>query len=68
MSNEAIIFTGVAIYLVMMLFIGIRASKRTGSTANFIVAGRRLPIWIGSATIIATWFGGGTMMGAAGAS
>ena len=68
MSTEAIIFTGVAIYLVMMLFIGIWASKRTGSTANFIVAGRRLPIWIGSATIIATWFGGGTMMGAAGAS
>ena len=52
----------------MMLVIGIWASKRTGSTANFIVAGRRLPIWIGSATIIATWFGGGTMMGAAGAS
>jgi SSS family transporter len=68
LSTEAIIFTGVAIYLVMMLFIGIWASKRTGSTANFIVAGRRLPIWIGSATIIATWFGGGTMMGAAGAS
>ena len=68
MSTEAIIFTGVAIYLVMMLFIGIWASKRTGSTANFIVAGRRLPIWIGSATIVATWFGGGTMMGAAGAS
>jgi len=68
LSTEAIIFTGVAVYLVMMLVIGIWASKRTGSTANFIVAGRRLPIWIGSATIIATWFGGGTMMGAAGAS
>jgi Na+/proline symporter len=52
----------------MMLVIGAWASKRTGSTANFIVAGRRLPIWIGTATIIATWFGGGTMMGAAGAS
>ena len=51
-----------------MLFICIWASKRAGSTANFIVAGRRLPIWIGSATIVATWFGGGTMMGAAGAS
>ena len=68
MSTEAIIFSGVAIYLVLMLVIGIYASKRTGSTANFIVAGRRMPLWIGSATIIATWFGGGTMMGAAGAS
>jgi len=68
LSTEAIIFSGVAIYLVMMLVIGIYASKRTGSTANFIVAGRRMPLWIGSATIIATWFGGGTMMGAAGAA
>lgn len=68
MSTESIIFTGVGIYLVMMLVIGIYASKRTGSTANFIVAGRRMPLWIGSATIVATWFGGGTMMGAAGAA
>jgi SSS family transporter len=68
LSTEAIIFTGVAIYLVMMLVIGIYASKRTGSIDNFIVAGRRMPLWIGSATIVATWFGGGTMLGAAGAS
>ena len=68
MSTEVTIFTGVAIYLVMMLVIGVYASRHTGSTTNFIVAGRRMPIWIGSATIIATWFGGGTMMGAAGSS
>ena len=68
MSSETIIFVGVAIYLVIMLGIGVYASKRAGSTADFIVAGRRMPIWICSATLIATWFGGGTMMGAAGAS
>ena len=68
LNTEAIIFTGVAIYLVMMLIIGIYASRRTGSSANFIVAGRRMPVWIGSVTIIATWFGGGSMMGGAGAS
>ena len=69
MSNEAIIFTGVGMYLVIMLAIGIYASKRaSASAADFIVAGRNMPIWICSATIIATWFGGGTMMGAAGAS
>ena len=68
MSTETIIFIGVSIYLVIMLCIGIIASKKADSTTNFIVAGRRMPIWIGSATIIATWFGGGTMMGSAGAS
>jgi len=68
LSTETTIFVGVAIYLAIMLYIGVRASKKSDSTENFIVAGRGLPIWIGSATIIATWFGGGTMMGSAGAS
>ncbi len=51
-----------------MLVIGALASKKANSAANFIVAGRRMPIWICSATLVATWFGGGTMMGAAGAA
>ena len=68
LSTETTIFIGVAIYLAIMLYIGVRASKKADTTENFIVAGRGMPIWIGSATIVATWFGGGTMMGAAGAS
>ncbi len=68
LSTEATIFIGVAIYLAIMLYIGVRASKKADTTENFIVAGRGMPIWIGSATIVATWFGGGTMMGGAGAS
>ncbi|MDX1404614.1 MAG: sodium:solute symporter family protein [Woeseiaceae bacterium] len=68
MSIESTIFTGVACYLVLMLIIGAWASKRTGSTENFIVAGRRMPIWIASATLVATWFGGGSIMGAGGAA
>jgi SSS family transporter len=52
----------------MMLGIGVYAAKKADTPENFIVAGRRMPIWIMSATIVATWFGGGTMMGAAGAS
>lgn len=67
MSTETIILIGVSIYLVAMLVIGISVARRAGSQEDFIVAGRRLPIWILSATIIATWFGGGTMLGSAGA-
>ncbi len=66
MSTEMIIFVGVSIYLVAMLVIGIAVARRTKSQEDFIVAGRRLPVWILSATIIATWFGGGTMLGSAG--
>jgi SSS family solute:Na+ symporter len=68
MSTEATIFTGVGIYLAIMLVIGIYTSKRAQSTADFIVSGRRMPIWICSFTLMATWFGGGTMMGASGAA
>ena len=68
MNTETIIFIGVGIYLLAMLFIGAYATKRATSATNFIVAGRRMPIWICSATLVATWFGGGTMMGGAGAS
>ena len=68
MSTEATIFVGVAIYFVIMLYIGMRASKKAGTTEDFIVAGRGMPIWIASATLVATWFGGSTMMGSAGAS
>lgn len=67
MSTETIILIGVSIYLVAMLVIGIAVARRAGTQDDFLVAGRKLPIWILSATIIATWFGGGTMLGGAGA-
>ena len=68
MSTEPVIFIGVGIYMVLMLAVGFYASGRTHSVAEFVVAGRGLPVWLCSTTIIATWFGGGTMMGAAGAA
>jgi SSS family transporter len=68
LNTETIIFIGVAIYLALMLGIGVYASKGSGTTEDFIVSGRRMPIWLCSATVVATWFGAGPMMGAAGAS
>jgi SSS family transporter len=68
MSTETVIFIGVGIYMLVMLLVGIYASRRTHSATEFAVAGRRLPLWLCTATIIATWFGGGTMMGASGAA
>ncbi|MGI9270828.1 MAG: sodium:solute symporter family protein [Woeseiaceae bacterium] len=68
MSTETIIFIGVAIYMLMMLSIGIYASRKAHTVSDFMVAGRGLPIWICSMTVIATWFGGSTIMGGAGAA
>ena len=68
MTTETIIFIGVAIYIAIMIGIGIYAAKKTHSVSEFIVAGRSLPLWLCTTTIIATWFGGGMMIGGAGAA
>ena len=68
MSTEATIFSGVAVYLVIMLIIGVYSAKRAHSTVDFMVAGRRMPIWVCGATLVATWFGGSAMMGSSGAA
>lgn len=68
MTTETIIFIGVAIYIAIMIAIGIYAAKKTHSVSEFIVAGRSLPLWLCTTTIIATWFGGGMMIGGAGAA
>ena len=67
MSNQSIIFAGVGLYIAIMVFVGVYTSRRVHSAAEFIVAGRNLPLWLLTATVVATWFGGGTMMGASGA-
>ncbi|MGI9201123.1 MAG: sodium:solute symporter family protein [Woeseiaceae bacterium] len=66
MSTETIILIGVSVYLLIMIAIGIVVSKRAASKDDFIVAGRKLPLWLCVPTIVATWFGAGTMLGAAG--
>lgn len=69
MSTNTIIFIGVGIYMALMIVIGALASRRSsGSAVDFIVSGRRMPMWLCTATLIATWFGAGPMMGSAGAS
>lgn len=68
MDTSSIILSGVAVYTVLMIGIGLWASRKTHSITAFAVAGRNLPLWLCTATVVATWFGGGTMIGAAGAA
>ena len=49
-----------------MVALGLWASRRTRSAEDFIVAGRSLPMWVCTATIIATWIGGSSMLGVSG--
>ena len=66
MSTQAIILSGVVFYMAAMLVVGFLASRKTHSVAEFVVAGRGLPVWLLSTTVIATWFGGVAIMGFAG--
>lgn len=58
--------TGVLLYMLATLLLGIWAGKDIESGEDFMVAGRHLPRWLCTFTLFATWFGGGTCLGAAG--
>ncbi len=68
MSDQQIVLTGVGFYLLGMLVIGIVAARRVRSADEFVVAGRSLPLWLCTSTLVATWMSAGTVMGAAGAA
>lgn len=57
----------VAIYLLISIGIGLYASVKVRSAGDFILAGRRLPLFLSSSVIFATWFGSETILGASSA-
>ena len=53
------------LYVCLLLGISFLASRRIQSAEDFVVAGRRLGLPLATATLVATWFGAGTLMAAA---
>lgn len=51
-------------YVVAMVALGIVASRRIEGDEDYLVAGRRLPLWLAWGTLLATWFGAATVLGA----
>jgi len=51
-------------YLLLNLGIGLWASRRITTTTDFVLAGRRLPLFLAASATFATWFGSETIMGA----
>ena len=56
---------GVAVYIGVMLLIGFLAGRKISGIEDYLVAGRRVPLWMATATLLATWFGVGSSMGVA---
>lgn len=53
----------VIIYWIISVGIGIYAAKWVHNTKDFAIAGRRMPMYIVTATVFATWFGSETVLG-----
>ncbi len=48
----------VAAYFAAVLFIGFRATRRSSSTSDFLLAGRSLTLPVFVMTLVSTWYGG----------
>ena len=51
-------------FFALRMGVGIWASRRVTDAADYIVAGRKLPIYMVGASVMATWFAAETLMGA----
>ena len=60
-----LIIGGIVVILIIRMIIGIWASKKVESNVDYVLAGRRLPLWMAAPSIMATWFAAETLMGSA---
>ncbi|GIX00734.1 MAG: hypothetical protein KatS3mg111_4066 [Pirellulaceae bacterium] len=51
-----------AFYVIGLLGLGWWFSQREHTAEDFLVAGRRLPCWLTTFSLIATWYGAGTLL------
>lgn len=59
-----LIVTFIIGFFAIRMGVGLWASKKVENAADYIVAGRRLPIYMVGASVMATWFAAETLMGA----
>ncbi len=62
-NDKFFLCIGIGCYVLIMLLIGFLASGRIKTPEDYLVAGRRLPLWMATATLLATWFGAGSSLG-----
>ncbi|MCS7011727.1 MAG: sodium:solute symporter family protein [Anaerolineales bacterium] len=60
---SGLIIGGIVVILIIRLAIGYWASKKVETSTDYVLAGRRLPLWMAAPSIMATWFAAETLMG-----
>ncbi len=63
MQNTSLLLF-ISLYLCATVAVGWWASRRVKTTADFVIAGKRLPMFMAACALFATWFGSETVMGA----
>lgn len=58
----------VIMYLVAMIVVGIVIARRIKGSDDYLAGGRNKPFWLVTATLFATWWCGGVVLGASGAA
>jgi len=66
MTTHAAIVAGLAIYAIVMLGVSLFWMTRVKKAADYLVAGRGLPYWVLTGTIVGTGIGTGVVIGASG--
>lgn len=54
----------VILYVLIMIPVGLYASRKVKNTGDYVLAGRSLPFYMALATVFATWFGSESILGA----
>jgi SSS family transporter len=54
----------IVLFFIVRVIVGVWAGKQVQDNTDYVVAGRRLPIHMAAASIMATWFAAETLMGA----
>ncbi|HET58898.1 MAG TPA: hypothetical protein ENN32_00820, partial [Chloroflexi bacterium] len=69
-QNDSItwIIAAILFFFLIRLLVGYLASRKVKTADDYVVAGRRLPIYLAGASIMATWFAAETIMGASSAA
>jgi len=58
-----LIIGGIVVILIVRMIIGYWASRKVETNVDYVLAGRRLPLWMAAPSIMATWFAAETLMG-----
>ena len=66
-SSKSGLAFAICVYILFLFAISLVASRRVKTESDYLIAGRKLPLFLAWGTLIATWFGAATMFAAAGA-